>query len=60
MGRNLRLRVIAACVENEAQFQFLRQAGCMAYQGYLFGRPDSIEGFEQVLLAKAPVQRSKT
>lgn len=60
MGRNLGLEVIAEGVENEAQFQFLRQAGCMAYQGYLFGRPDSIEGFEQVLLAKASVQRSKT
>ena len=35
MGRNLGLEVIAEGVETAAQFEFLRQSGCMAYQGYL-------------------------
>jgi EAL domain-containing protein (putative c-di-GMP-specific phosphodiesterase class I) len=53
MGRNLGLEVIAEGVETSAQFEFLRQSGCMAYQGYLFGRPAPIEDFEQQLQARA-------
>jgi len=53
MGRNLGLEVIAEGVETAAQFEFLRQSGCMAYQGYLFGRPSPIEEFEQQLKARA-------
>ncbi|WP_051443028.1 putative bifunctional diguanylate cyclase/phosphodiesterase [Curvibacter gracilis] len=49
MGRNLGLEVIAEGVETPAQFEFLRQSGCMAYQGYLFGRPVPIEAFERQL-----------
>ncbi|NKN32071.1 EAL domain-containing protein [Marichromatium bheemlicum] len=39
MARNLNLRVLAEGVETEAQRDFLRRAGCDAYQGYLFSRP---------------------
>ncbi|MCF1184198.1 EAL domain-containing protein [Marichromatium gracile] len=39
MARNLNLRVLAEGVETEAQRDFLHQAGCDAYQGYLFSRP---------------------
>jgi len=53
MGRNLGLEVIAEGVETSAQFEFLRQSGCLAYQGYLFGRPAPIEDFEQQLQARA-------
>jgi diguanylate cyclase (GGDEF)-like protein/PAS domain S-box-containing protein len=49
LGRNFCLNVIAEGVETEAQFQFLKQNGCMAYQGYLFSKPLSIENFEQLL-----------
>jgi diguanylate cyclase (GGDEF)-like protein len=39
LGRNMRLRVIAEGIENDAQLGFLRQFGCSAVQGYLLGRP---------------------
>jgi diguanylate cyclase (GGDEF)-like protein/PAS domain S-box-containing protein len=51
MARNFRLNVIAEGVETEAQLAFLRQHGCMAYQGYLFSKPVPLEEFE-VLLEK--------
>ncbi len=49
MARNFRLNVIAEGVETEAQLEFLRQHGCMAYQGYLFSRPVPIGDFEALL-----------
>lgn len=39
LGESLELDVIAEGVETEAQFQWLKEAGCNAYQGYLFARP---------------------
>ncbi|MBC7757063.1 MAG: EAL domain-containing protein, partial [Bdellovibrio sp.] len=41
--------VIAEGVETEEQRQILRSKGCMKYQGYLFGKPTSIEEFDMVL-----------
>ncbi|HEU0187082.1 MAG TPA: EAL domain-containing protein [Gallionellaceae bacterium] len=49
MAQNFRLDVIAEGVETEAQLDFLRQNGCMAYQGYLFGKPVPIEQLEILL-----------
>jgi diguanylate cyclase (GGDEF)-like protein len=49
MARNFRLNVIAEGVETEAQLAFLKQHGCMAYQGYLFSKPVPIEEFEALL-----------
>jgi EAL domain-containing protein (putative c-di-GMP-specific phosphodiesterase class I) len=49
MGRNFRLNVIAEGVETEAQYEFLKLNGCMAYQGYLFSKPLPIEQFEKLL-----------
>lgn len=49
MAQNFRLNVIAEGVETEAQLDFLKQNGCMAYQGYLFSKPVPIEEFEALL-----------
>ncbi|MEQ1559796.1 MAG: EAL domain-containing protein [Methyloglobulus sp.] len=50
MASNLGIEVIAEGVETEAQYAFLEQHGCPAYQGYLFSRPVQIEKFEQLFL----------
>ncbi len=49
MAQNFRLNVIAEGVETEAQLGFLKQNGCMAYQGYLFSKPVPVEEFEALL-----------
>jgi diguanylate cyclase (GGDEF)-like protein/PAS domain S-box-containing protein len=49
MAHNFGLNVIAEGVENEEQLAFLIQNGCMAYQGYLFSKPLSIEEFENLI-----------
>lgn len=49
MGQGLDLHVIAEGVETEAQYLFLRDLGCPAFQGYYFGKPVSVEAFEAYL-----------
>ncbi|PWY45613.1 EAL domain-containing protein [Pseudomonas sp. RW405] len=39
MGDGLGFDVISEGVENEAQRHVLIDLGCLAFQGYLFGRP---------------------
>lgn len=43
LGRHMKLQVIAEGVENDAQLGVLRQFGCPLIQGYLVGRPSSID-----------------
>ncbi len=47
MSHTLGLNVIAEGVETQAQLEFLRANGCMAFQGYLFGKPMPIAEWEQ-------------
>jgi diguanylate cyclase (GGDEF)-like protein len=46
MSQTLGLDAIAEGVETPAQQDFLRENGCRAFQGYLFGRPMPIEEWE--------------
>jgi diguanylate cyclase (GGDEF)-like protein/PAS domain S-box-containing protein len=46
LANSLGLSVIAEGVEMQAHADFLAQLGCLAYQGYLFGRPMPVAAFE--------------
>lgn len=46
MAHSLDLAVVAEGVETQQQRAFLEKHGCRLYQGYLFGKPMSIEQFE--------------
>ncbi|MBI5430453.1 MAG: EAL domain-containing protein [Nitrosomonadales bacterium] len=50
MATNLNMESIAEGVETQAQRDFLEQAGCKLYQGYLFGKPVPLEKFTDVLM----------
>jgi diguanylate cyclase (GGDEF)-like protein/PAS domain S-box-containing protein len=49
MAHNLGFEVIAEGVETLEQRAFLGNHGCLAYQGYFFGRPEPLEAFERAL-----------
>ncbi len=59
IARNLKVSVIAEGVETEVQSLMLRQLGCHAYQGYLFGVPMPLDGFVTWLAAsRASTERN--
>ena len=49
MSQTLGLHVIAEGVETQAQWDFLLQNNCVAYQGYLFGKPMPVSAWNQFL-----------
>jgi EAL domain-containing protein (putative c-di-GMP-specific phosphodiesterase class I) len=49
IGKNFKLHVIAEGVETSAQLDFLKNNGCMSYQGYFFSQPLEIAEFTQLL-----------
>ncbi|MFA7415735.1 MAG: EAL domain-containing protein [Rhizobium sp.] len=49
MARIFGMEVIAEGVETGQQFEFLQAYGCLAFQGYLFSRPVTLERFEELL-----------
>ncbi len=52
LGKSLGLNVIAEGVETEEQREFLANAGCHAYQGYLFSRPLPLADFEELVRSR--------
>lgn len=54
MSRSLGLNVIAEGVETRGQHEFLLLNGCLAFQGYLFGKPMPIEELNRRLNAEPP------
>jgi diguanylate cyclase (GGDEF)-like protein/PAS domain S-box-containing protein len=53
LGQNLGISVIAEGVETLEQRRVLADLGCMVYQGYLFNRPQALDGFEAYILRQA-------
>ncbi len=49
MTNKLGISVLAEGVETEQQFSCLKQLGCSAFQGYLFGKPIPLNEFEQLI-----------
>jgi EAL domain-containing protein (putative c-di-GMP-specific phosphodiesterase class I) len=49
MSQSLGLDVIAEGVEQEAQFDLLKDYGCRKFQGYLFSKPLVLESMERLL-----------
>lgn len=49
IGRSFAMRVNAEGVETEEQLSLLRAMGCNEVQGYLLGRPCSIEAYERLV-----------
>jgi diguanylate cyclase (GGDEF)-like protein len=49
MAHNLNLKVVAEGVETELQYDFVKQHGCDAVQGFLFGRPIPAEEMDKLL-----------
>lgn len=48
LAHALNMRVVAEGVENEAQFALLRASGCDEVQGFLLGRPMSVEALRDL------------
>ncbi|WP_404330187.1 EAL domain-containing protein [Mesobacillus maritimus] len=49
IGHNLHINVIAEGIETVEELQYLQELNCNQLQGYLFGRPCSVQDFELVL-----------
>ena len=52
LARMMRLDVIAEGVETNEQLRMLKDMGCQAFQGYLFGKPEPLAVFEKNKLTR--------
>ncbi len=60
MAQSLGIEVIAEGVETEAQRLLLLDDGCVAFQGYLFGKPVPIEQFDALISRGAAENQPRT
>ncbi|MCV6591023.1 MAG: EAL domain-containing protein [Marinobacterium sp.] len=60
MSHSLRLNVVAEGVETRAQQSFLRAAGCDELQGFLLGRPGTVESLMEIAGLHAPDESQET
>jgi len=54
MARNMTMRVLAEGVETQAQWQFLRNAGCDCAQGWYIAAPMDADAFERWMASRPP------
>ena len=52
LAKMMRLDVIAEGVETHEQLRMLKDMGCHAFQGYLFGKPEPLAVFEKNKLTR--------
>jgi EAL domain-containing protein (putative c-di-GMP-specific phosphodiesterase class I) len=50
MANSLNLSVVAEGIERDEQWQTLKELGCKAFQGYLFGHPKSLQDTREVMI----------
>jgi diguanylate cyclase (GGDEF)-like protein len=55
IGKILGMTVVAECVEDEEQLNFLVGAGCDQIQGYFTGRPQSAQAVRDLLSVRRPL-----
>lgn len=55
LANMMELHVIAEGIETKEQFLMLKEMGCQAFQGYYFGKPESIKLFEHHCILNASV-----
>jgi diguanylate cyclase (GGDEF)-like protein/PAS domain S-box-containing protein len=54
MGKALNIRVIAEGVETPEQLRFLKEHGCVEFQGYLFSRPMAANALTEMIHNASP------
>jgi diguanylate cyclase (GGDEF)-like protein len=54
MGKALNIRVIAEGVETPEQLKFLKDHGCVEFQGYLFSRPMAANALTEMIHTASP------
>jgi EAL domain-containing protein (putative c-di-GMP-specific phosphodiesterase class I) len=49
MAKGMNIKVVAEGIENQWQYDFLKEAGCDIGQGYFISRPIKIDKFQELL-----------